>query len=85
MQITYDPEADALYVGLRDVPAEDAVEIEQGVTVDLDAGGHVIGLEVLDAGDRMGGDPLNKISIERLLPCSDETDGQEVELSRSSE
>jgi uncharacterized protein DUF2283 len=35
MQITYHPEADALYVGLRDVPAEDAVKIEEGVTVDL--------------------------------------------------
>jgi uncharacterized protein YuzE len=85
MHITYDPEADALYVGLRDVPAEDAVEIEEGVTVDLDANGHVIGLEVLDARERMGGDPLDNVTLERLLPEADEPNSQELELSHSGE
>jgi len=85
MHITYDPEADALYVGLRDVPAEDAVEIEEGVTVDLDAKGHIVGLEVLDARERMGADPLDNVILERLLPEPDEADAQELELSRSGE
>jgi uncharacterized protein YuzE len=85
MHITYDPEADALYVGRRDVPAEDAVEIEEGVTADLDAKGHVIGLEVLDARERMGGDPLDNVTLERLLPKSDEAHAQELELSHSGE
>jgi uncharacterized protein YuzE len=85
MHITYDPEADALYVSLLDVPAEDAVEIEEGVTVDLDAKGHVIGLEVLDARERMGGDPLDNVTLERLLPEPDEADAQERELAHSGE
>src|SRR5207248_624130 len=49
MKITYDPEADALYIALRDAPSEDSVDIEEGVTADLDAEGHIVGLELLDA------------------------------------
>ena len=80
MHITYDPEADALYVSLRDAPAEDAVEIEEGVTVDLDTDGHIIGLEVLDARERIGGDPLDNVSLVRLLPDPVETDESTMSL-----
>ena len=54
MRITHDAEADALYIELRDVPAKVGREITDGVTVDLDAQGHVIGLEILDARERIG-------------------------------
>lgn len=36
MLITYDSEADVLYVELRHVPAEDSLNIEEGVTALLD-------------------------------------------------
>jgi len=49
MKITYDSQADALYIGLRDTQAHDNVDIEEGVSADLDAAGHVIGFEILDA------------------------------------
>ena len=44
MKITYDPEADALYIELRDARPGDSMDIEEGVTVDLDGEGHIIGL-----------------------------------------
>ncbi|MCL5958401.1 MAG: DUF2283 domain-containing protein [Chloroflexi bacterium] len=72
MRITYDPEVDALYIGLRNVKAEDSIDLEEGVSVDLDSQGHIIGLEVLDASERLGADPLASLTIERLsLPLKE--------------
>jgi uncharacterized protein YuzE len=67
MKITYDPEADALYIELRDAPPADSMDIEEGVTVDLDGEGHIIGLEVLDASKRMTSEELANIHYENLL------------------
>jgi uncharacterized protein YuzE len=66
MRITYDPEADALYIQLRSVVPSDSVDLEEGVTADLDADGHVVGFEVLDASERLGPDALSTIALERL-------------------
>jgi len=53
MKIQYDPEVDALYIELRDVYADRNIDIEEGVSVDLDADGHIVGLEILDASERL--------------------------------
>ena len=66
MKIEYDREVDALYILLRDVPPVDTADIEEGVTVDLDADGHIVGIEILDAVDRLGRDSLLNISIENM-------------------
>ena len=44
MKLTYDREADALYIGLRRVMAAESLEIEDGVIVDVDDDGHIIDL-----------------------------------------
>ncbi|MDP2950017.1 MAG: DUF2283 domain-containing protein [Chloroflexota bacterium] len=67
MKITYDPEADALYVGLRDARPVDSMDVEEGVIVDLDSEGHIIGLEVLDASKRMSPQELASVHYENLL------------------
>lgn len=77
MKITYDPEADALQIVFRtDRAWVDSLDIEEGVTADLDANGHIMGLEILDAKERIGADPLDCISIERLTEgaCGSEED-----------
>ena len=67
MRITYDPDADVLAILLlEDRESADATDIAEGVTAWLDRDAHIIGLEVLDAKERLGGDPLDCISIERL-------------------
>jgi uncharacterized protein YuzE len=72
VRITYDPEVDALAIVLReDAQFEDSTELEEGVTAMLDGRGGVIGLEVLDAKRRLGTDPLDCISIERLSAATD--------------
>ncbi|MGI8841234.1 MAG: DUF2283 domain-containing protein [Caulobacteraceae bacterium] len=46
---SYDAEADAMYVRIAPTGAEvsDTREIEPGVMLDLDSGGHLIGIEIL--------------------------------------
>lgn len=56
----------ALYTLLRDVPPADAADIEEGVTVDLDRDGHIVGIEILDASERLGLESLVNISIENV-------------------
>jgi len=66
VRITYDREADALYIELRRATPADSLDLEEGVTADLDAEGHVIGLEVLDVRERLGHDALTSVVLEQL-------------------
>jgi uncharacterized protein YuzE len=45
VKIEYDPEADALYIQIRQAQPNDNIDTEEGVTVDLDEKGHIVGLE----------------------------------------
>jgi uncharacterized protein YuzE len=66
MKIEYDTEADALYILIREAPAADNIDIEDGVTVDIDGDGHIVGVEVLDASKRLGPADLSSITIQKL-------------------
>ena len=71
MRITYDPEADALYIQFRAIKPVRGVDLEEGVTADLDAAGHVVGVEVLDARERLG-ESIDSITFERLAQAAQE-------------
>ena len=49
MQIEYSADVDALYVYLSKVDVACTVEPRDGVAVDYDANGKVVGVEILDA------------------------------------
>ena len=66
MKIEYDPEADALYIQVREAKAYDNIDIEDGVTVDVDENRHIVGLEILDASERLSPSDLASITIEKL-------------------
>ena len=66
MRIEYDPEADALYIQLREAQVQDNLDIEEGVSVDLDGDKHIVGIEVLDASKRLSPSDLSSIVIEKL-------------------
>ena len=68
MKIEYDPEADALYIHIREAHPSDNIDIEEGVTVDVDERGHIVGVEILDASKRLSPSDLTTITIERLPP-----------------
>ncbi len=42
------------------------MDIEEGVTVDLDDEGHIVGLEILDASERLGKEQLHSVTLKDL-------------------
>jgi uncharacterized protein YuzE len=66
MKIEYSKNIDALYIRLREATTGDSIDIEQGVTIDLDDQGHIVGIEILDASEKMEISDLVNISIENL-------------------
>ncbi len=66
MRIEYDNAVDALYILLRNADPVDTADVEEGVTVDLDDEGHIVGLEILDAAERLGLESLLNVSIENM-------------------
>lgn len=66
MKIEYSKGVDALYIRLREAKIVDSKDIEEGVTIDLDEKGHIVGIEILDASERLKLSELVNISIENL-------------------
>jgi uncharacterized protein YuzE len=46
MKLHYYPETDSLYIELSSAPGHEAREIVEGLIVDLDAEGNVVGLDI---------------------------------------
>jgi uncharacterized protein YuzE len=66
MKIEYSKSVDALYIRLREAEICDSVDIEEGVTIDLDGEGHIVGIEILDATEKMDISDLVNINIENI-------------------
>lgn len=66
MLITYDSEADVLYIELRRFPAHDSVDIEQGITILLDKERHAVGVEILHAKEKLGMEQLRSVTLRDL-------------------
>ena len=67
MKITYDPEADVLYIILRDVVPSDSTDFEEGVSIEVDQDGHITAVEIMDASERLTAEELSSIHYENLL------------------
>ena len=67
MKIEYDREVDALYIRLQEKYVARTVEIEEGLNLDLDENGKLIGLEVLDATERYSLADIFNLSTENLI------------------
>jgi uncharacterized protein YuzE len=53
MKVTYDPEVDVLRILFSSAPIEESDEDKPGVILDYDKAGNVVGMEILDASERM--------------------------------
>ncbi len=65
MRVRVDHSADAVYVNLTDRPIKDSEEVADGIVVDYDEQGRIVGIEILDASKRTD-DPevLKRFSFE---------------------
>ena len=66
MKIEYSKEADAIYVYFKEDFVARSNEIEDGVVIDFDEKGQLIGIEVLDVSERFSLSDIANISIENL-------------------
>jgi len=70
MRIRYDEKMDALYIRLKESDYEESDEIKDGVILDYDKNGNIIGIEILDASSYMQPAELSSINfeVERAIP-----------------
>ncbi len=67
MKLHYYPETDSLYIELASAPGAEAREIVEGLIVDLDADGNVVGLDIDHASRKLD---LSKVETIALPPAS---------------
>ena len=53
MKLHYYPETDSLYVEFRPEPGAETIEVTQGLNVDVNAAGEVVGLDIDRASHRL--------------------------------
>lgn len=53
MKAHYDPEVDALAIKWGDAPVDESDEVADGVILDYDKDGNVVGVEVLEASKKI--------------------------------
>jgi len=70
MQIDYDPQADALYIQLKDGEVDDTQEVNQYIFVDFDQDGVPLGLEILFAKRVLGDVDLASITVNTSRPTA---------------
>jgi uncharacterized protein YuzE len=67
MKLHHYPETDSLYTELKDAPGAEAREIADGLVVDFDAEGNVVGLDIDRASHKLD---LSKVETIALPPTT---------------
>jgi uncharacterized protein YuzE len=67
MKLHYYPETDSLYIELKSAPGTQTREIVEGLNVDLDANGDVVGFDIDHASSKLD---LSSIETIALPPVS---------------
>jgi len=58
MKLSYFAETDSLYIDLTEVPGVDSQEITEGVVLDYDAAGNLVGIDIDNASRKVNFDKL---------------------------
>ena len=67
MKLHYYPETDSLYIELKEGPGVEARQVVEGLVVDLDADGGVVGFDIDHASRKLD---LSKVETIALPPAS---------------
>ncbi len=63
MKLHYYPETDSLYIELRSEPGAEVREVADGLNVDIDAEGNVVGFDIDRASSRLDLSTLETIAL----------------------
>jgi len=63
LQIDYDPQADALYIRLRDGEVDDTQQVSKYIYVDVDEAGVPLGLEILFASHVLADQEVTTVTL----------------------
>ena len=63
MKLHYYPETDSLYIELKPEPGAEVREVVEGLNVDIDASGNVVGLDIDHASERLDLSTLETIAL----------------------
>ncbi len=70
MEISYDKEADALYIEFRKGEFAKNKKIDDFTIIDLDKEGNILGIELLEVSRRIPIESLSEISVKNLLAAA---------------
>ena len=62
--MTWDKKADAVYIRFDEAKIVESEEVSEGIILDFDASGRVVGLEMLDVRERFPDADLSRINVE---------------------
>jgi uncharacterized protein YuzE len=60
MKLNYHPDTDSLYIDLSEHPSADSREITEGVVLDYDAKGNLVGIDIDNASSKVD---LKKLTV----------------------
>jgi len=63
MKLNYYPETDSLYIDLSEKTSTESREISEGVVLDYDAQGNLVGIDIDNASTKI---QLNELSLRKL-------------------
>ncbi len=66
MKITFDKEADALYIEFSSGEFDSNKKIDDDTIIDLDKKGNILGIELLNVSKRINKDFLSNISVRNI-------------------
>lgn len=63
MKLNYYPETDSLYIDLSELPSVESREISEGVILDYDANGRLVGIDIDNASHKV---EMRKLILSKL-------------------
>ena len=67
MEISYDKEADAMYIEFQKGDFVSNKKIDDFTVIDLDKDGNILGIELLDVSKRIPIESLSEVNVKNLL------------------
>jgi uncharacterized protein YuzE len=63
MKVNYFPDTDSLYIDLSERTSVESREISEGIVLDYDAAGHLVGIDIDNASTKVA---IDKLTVSKL-------------------